>query len=91
MGIRALTAREATVAEQLAELKDEAGSHWPSPPTLRDRVPDLEVGVDACFIPNPCAIASSRPFPPSAPNASMAICSGSRRVDGVTSSGSSRR
>ena len=55
MGIRALTAREATFAELLAELKDEAGSHSPSLLTLRERVPDLEVGVDACFISNPYA------------------------------------
>jgi histidinol-phosphate/aromatic aminotransferase/cobyric acid decarboxylase-like protein len=55
MGIRVLTASEAAFADRLAELKDEAGSHSPSLLTLRERVPDLNVGVDACFISNPYA------------------------------------
>ncbi len=55
MGIRTLTTGEAAFAERLAVLKDEAGSHSPSLLTLRERLPDLEVGVDACFISNPYA------------------------------------
>lgn len=37
------------------ELKDESGSHSPSLYTLRDRLPDIEIKVDACFLSNPYA------------------------------------
>ena len=43
------------IADQLAKLKAEAGSHSPSLLTLREQLPDLEIGVDACFISNPYA------------------------------------
>jgi histidinol-phosphate/aromatic aminotransferase/cobyric acid decarboxylase-like protein len=37
------------------ELKDESGSHSPSLYTLRDRLPDIDIKVDACFLSNPYA------------------------------------
>src|SRR3954470_18660673 len=53
--IRSFTAPEAALAEQLAELKAESGSHSPSLLTLREKLPELEIAVDACFISNPYA------------------------------------
>ena len=53
--IRAFTPDEAVIADRLAAMKAEAGSHSPSLLTLREQVPDLEVAVDACFISNPYA------------------------------------
>lgn len=55
MAVRPFTAEEAVVADQLAKLKEEAGSHSPSLLTLREQLPDLEISVDACFISNPYA------------------------------------
>lgn len=55
MGIREFTGGEAVVARRLQALKDEAGSHSPSLLTLRERLPDLPIEVDACFISNPYA------------------------------------
>jgi histidinol-phosphate/aromatic aminotransferase/cobyric acid decarboxylase-like protein len=37
------------------ELKGESGSHSPSLYTLRDRLPDIDIKVDACFLSNPYA------------------------------------
>jgi len=37
------------------KLKDESGSHSPSLYTLRDRLPDIDIKVDACFLSNPYA------------------------------------
>jgi histidinol-phosphate/aromatic aminotransferase/cobyric acid decarboxylase-like protein len=55
VGIRPLTVEEAEVAEKIARLKDQAGSHSPSLLTLREQLPELEIRVDACFISNPYA------------------------------------
>jgi histidinol-phosphate/aromatic aminotransferase/cobyric acid decarboxylase-like protein len=53
--IRSFTAPEAALAARLAELKAESGSHSPSLLTLREKLPELEIAVDACFISNPYA------------------------------------
>jgi histidinol-phosphate/aromatic aminotransferase/cobyric acid decarboxylase-like protein len=50
-----LTTREKRLLETLNELKAEAGSHSPSFYTLQDRIPDLTIKVDACFLSNPYA------------------------------------
>ncbi len=55
MALDAFTPEQAAVAEQLAKLKAEAGSHSPSLLTLREEMPDLSIEVDACFISNPYA------------------------------------
>jgi histidinol-phosphate/aromatic aminotransferase/cobyric acid decarboxylase-like protein len=55
LGIREFTAAEAVIADRLAELKADAGSHSPSLLTLREHLPELQIGVDACFISNPYA------------------------------------
>jgi histidinol-phosphate/aromatic aminotransferase/cobyric acid decarboxylase-like protein len=50
-----LTPHERELLQTLAELKAESGSHSPSLYTLRDRIPELEIKVDACFLSNPYA------------------------------------
>jgi histidinol-phosphate/aromatic aminotransferase/cobyric acid decarboxylase-like protein len=50
-----LSDREKPLLDALNALKDEAGSHSPSRFTLLDRIPDLEIKVDACFLSNPYA------------------------------------
>jgi histidinol-phosphate/aromatic aminotransferase/cobyric acid decarboxylase-like protein len=55
VALDAFTPEQAVVAEHLAKLKEEAGSHSPSLLTLREQMPDLAIEVDACFISNPYA------------------------------------
>ena len=43
------------VGARLASLKAEAGSHSPGIRTIRQRIPELEIRVDACFLSNPHA------------------------------------
>jgi histidinol-phosphate/aromatic aminotransferase/cobyric acid decarboxylase-like protein len=50
-----LTDRESDLLATWNAIKAESGSHSPSPYTLRDRLPDLQVKVDACFLSNPYA------------------------------------
>ena len=55
MAIREFTQSEGMLAGRVVQLKEEAGSHSPSLLTIREQVPELEIGVDACFISNPYA------------------------------------
>lgn len=50
-----LTEREQDVLRTLSAIKAESGSHSPSLYTLQDRLPDLSIRVDACFLSNPYA------------------------------------
>jgi histidinol-phosphate/aromatic aminotransferase/cobyric acid decarboxylase-like protein len=50
-----ITTRETELLRKLREIKAESGSHSPSLFTLHDRIPDLEIGIDACFLSNPYA------------------------------------
>lgn len=50
-----VTARERELIRTLREIKSESGSHSPSLFTLQDRIPDLEISIDACFLSNPYA------------------------------------
>jgi histidinol-phosphate/aromatic aminotransferase/cobyric acid decarboxylase-like protein len=50
-----LNSRELGVAEQIKQLKREAGSHSPSAWTLAKQIPELRLKVDACFLSNPYA------------------------------------
>jgi histidinol-phosphate/aromatic aminotransferase/cobyric acid decarboxylase-like protein len=50
-----ITPREREILQILADLKGDAGSHSPSVSALADRVPELKVKVDACFLSNPYA------------------------------------
>lgn len=50
-----LSEREARAVNAFQSLKAEAGSHSPSLFALRDRIPGLEIKVDACFLSNPYA------------------------------------
>jgi histidinol-phosphate/aromatic aminotransferase/cobyric acid decarboxylase-like protein len=50
-----LTDREQNILHTLHALKAESGSHSPSLYTLQDRLPDLSIRVDACFLSNPYA------------------------------------
>ncbi len=47
--------REAAVIERIKRLKKEAGTHSPSAWTLAQRIPELRLKVDACFLSNPYA------------------------------------
>ena len=55
MSIREFSGDEVGLADRLAAMKDDAGSHSPSLLTLREQMPDLAISVDACFISNPYA------------------------------------
>jgi len=50
-----LTEAEATVAAKIKRLKDEAGTHSPSIFTIAEKLPELNILVDACFLSNPYA------------------------------------
>jgi histidinol-phosphate/aromatic aminotransferase/cobyric acid decarboxylase-like protein len=50
-----LTDQEERLLATLNAIKGESGSHSPSPYTLRDRLPELKIKVDACFLSNPYA------------------------------------
>jgi histidinol-phosphate/aromatic aminotransferase/cobyric acid decarboxylase-like protein len=50
-----VTEREREILATLKEIKAAAGSHSPSLFTLSDRIPDLHVSIDACFLSNPYA------------------------------------
>lgn len=50
-----LTEREKSLLATLRAIKAESGSHSPSLYTLRDRLPELTINVDACFLSNPYA------------------------------------
>jgi histidinol-phosphate/aromatic aminotransferase/cobyric acid decarboxylase-like protein len=50
-----ISAMEQRFIDELNALKAESGSHSPSLYTLRDRLPGLEIRVDACFLSNPYA------------------------------------
>ena len=47
--------REAALIERIKRLKREAGTHSPSAWTLAQRIPELRLKVDACFLSNPYA------------------------------------
>lgn len=47
--------REAALIERITRLKREAGTHSPSAWTLAQRIPELRLKVDACFLSNPYA------------------------------------
>jgi histidinol-phosphate/aromatic aminotransferase/cobyric acid decarboxylase-like protein len=50
-----LPEHETRLLGALNQIQDEAGSHSPSRFTLQDRIPEIEIKVDACFLSNPYA------------------------------------
>jgi histidinol-phosphate/aromatic aminotransferase/cobyric acid decarboxylase-like protein len=50
-----LNPEEILISNQIKKLKDEAGSHSPSIFTFKQKLPNLEIKVDACFLSNPYA------------------------------------
>ncbi len=50
-----LTSEEKLLAEKFDKLKQEAGSHSPSIFTFKQKLPELDIKVDACFLSNPYA------------------------------------
>lgn len=50
-----LTAEEKILAQKFSKLKEEAGSHSPSIFTFKQKLPELNIQVDACFLSNPYA------------------------------------
>ena len=50
-----LTMKEKKLAQGLQDLSDQAGSHSPSIQTIAEKLPDLNIEIDACFLSNPHA------------------------------------
>ena len=50
-----LTQKEQQIASKIRQLKDAAGSHSPSIFTIAEKLPELDIKVDACFLSNPYA------------------------------------
>ena len=50
-----LNENERAIAAHLKQLKDPAGTHSPSIFTLAEKIPDLHIKIDACFLSNPYA------------------------------------
>lgn len=50
-----LNEHERAIAAHLKQLKDQAGTHSPSIFTLAEKIPDLHIRIDACFLSNPYA------------------------------------
>lgn len=50
-----LNEEELSIANEIKRLKDEAGSHSPSIFTLMQKLSQLDIKVDACFLSNPYA------------------------------------
>ncbi|GAA8604469.1 histidinol-phosphate aminotransferase family protein [Campylobacter upsaliensis] len=50
-----LNEKELSIANEIKRLKDEAGSHSPSIFTLMQKLSQLDIKVDACFLSNPYA------------------------------------
>ncbi|EOX1265233.1 aminotransferase class I/II-fold pyridoxal phosphate-dependent enzyme [Campylobacter upsaliensis] len=50
-----LNEKEFSIANEIKRLKDEAGSHSPSIFTLMQKLSQLDIKVDACFLSNPYA------------------------------------
>src|SRR6218665_2259310 len=46
---------ELKVVKKIEQLKDEAGSHAPSFFTFKQKLPEIDIKVDACFLSNPYA------------------------------------
>ncbi len=53
--IISFTNQEKNMAQKIKLLKEEAGSHSPSIYTMADKLPQLNITVDACFLSNPYA------------------------------------
>ena len=53
--MQSLNMKEKKLAEGLQELSDQAGSHSPSIHTIAEKLPDLNIEIDACFLSNPHA------------------------------------
>ncbi|MBA3899826.1 MAG: histidinol-phosphate aminotransferase family protein [Bacteroidetes bacterium] len=49
------TEEEKLLAHKINELKKQAGSHSPSVFTLKQKLPELNIKIDACFLSNPYA------------------------------------
>ena len=50
-----LSHKEQAIVEDIKELSSQAGSHSPSVLSLSEKIPDLDIKVDACFLSNPYA------------------------------------
>lgn len=50
-----LTQEEQKIASKIRQLKESAGSHSPSIFTIAEKLPELDIKVDACFLSNPYA------------------------------------
>lgn len=49
------TVQEIAIAKKLSEIKKQSGSHSPSFSTVVEKVPEIKVKIDCCFLSNPYA------------------------------------
>ena len=50
-----LNDEEKRIKDRFIKLKSQAGTHSPSISTLRSMIPEISIGIDACFLSNPYA------------------------------------
>ncbi len=50
-----LTQNQIAIASKISTLKAESGSHSPSIWTIAEKIPELQIHIDACFLSNPYA------------------------------------
>ncbi len=53
--IKGLTREQVAMVQHIKLLKQQAGSHSPSLFTIKEQLPGLKMGIDACFLSNPYA------------------------------------
>ncbi len=53
--IKGLTKEQVAMVQHIKLLKQQAGSHSPSLFTIKEQLPALKMGIDACFLSNPYA------------------------------------
>ncbi|MCF8106037.1 MAG: histidinol-phosphate aminotransferase family protein [Desulfohalobiaceae bacterium] len=50
-----MSSKEREIVQSIQELSDQAGTHSPSISTITEKIPELNIEVDACFLSNPYA------------------------------------
>ena len=50
-----MSSKEQEIVQSIQELSDQAGTHSPSISTITEKIPELNIEVDACFLSNPYA------------------------------------
>lgn len=50
-----MSSKEREIVQSIQELSDQAGTHSPSISTILEKIPELNIEIDACFLSNPYA------------------------------------